>query len=294
MATLKEIKTRISAIQNTKKITKTMEMVATAKSKKAVDRLGQSIIYSKKIKQLTLNVAFALQKLNHPLLKNVASPQKVGMLIFSGNRGLCGGFNNNIIKLAQRRIYELETQNIQCKIHLIGRKAVSTFNFLKIAFEKSFTDIEDKPSFQEVKKITDYFIDQFTISGIDQFEIISTRYMSSTSQITLVTPLLPFYVEDSCNDDVKKDSKEKYNFLFEPSSAEILKSLLPYSIRISVFQAFLESIASEQIARRIAMKNATENATEIIRDLTLVYNRARQARITQEIAELVGGAGAIN
>ena len=297
MATLKEIKTRISAVQNTKKITKTMEMVATAKSKRAVDRVNISKIYFEKLKQITLNVASTSFDVDQPLLRSNDLPQKVGILIVSANRGLCGGFNNNVIKLAQKRASELDSQGIKYEFHLIGKKVINSFKFAGIPFEKSFTHIEDKPSYEEARAITDHFIKEFVVANIDRFEVISTKYVSSSFQLAKLISLLPFHITLNTNADEQTGDALKNadvtNFLFEPSANKILSSLLPRFIRMSVFQVLLESAASEQIARRIAMKNATENASEIIRDLTSAYNRARQAKITQEIAELAGGAAAI-
>ena len=297
MATLKEIKTRSSAVQNTKKITKTMEMVATAKSKRAVDRVNISKVYSEKLKQITLNVASKSFDFDQPLLRSNDSPQKIGILIVAANRGLCGGFNNNVIKLAQKRASELDSQGIKYEFHLIGKKVINSFKFAGIPFEKSFTHIEDKPSYEEARAITDHFIKEFVVANIDRFEVISTKYVSSSSQLAKLISLLPFHITSNTNANEQTGDALKNgdvtNFIFEPSANKILSSLLPRSIRMSVFQVLLESAASEQIARRIAMKNATENASEIIRDLTLAYNRARQAKITQEIAELAGGAAAI-
>ncbi len=298
MATLKEIKVRISTVQNTKKITKTMEMVATAKSKRAVDRVNESKIYSEKLKQLTLNVASTSFDFDQPLLRNDGSPQKVGILVVSANRGLCGGFNNNVIKLAQERASDLDSQGAEYTFHLIGKKVINSFKFARIPFENSFTHIEDKPSYAEAQEIADHFIKEFAVANIGKFEVISTKYVSSSSQSVQLIPLLPFHIESNTSADEEANNAPKNsdttNFIFEPSANKILSSLLPRSIRMNVFQALLESAASEQIARRIAMKNATENASEIIRDLTLAYNRARQAKITQEISEIVGGAAAIN
>ena len=308
MATPKEIKNRISAVQNTKKITRTMEMVATAKSKRAVDRVNESILYSKKLNQLTSDVVSdSTDTLSHPLLRHSDTISKAGLLVISGDRGLCGGFNNNVIKSAQEKVKTLASENMSAEIHLIGKKTIHAFKFAGIAFSEGHTHIEDKPSYQEASEIADFFIQEFSSENIDRFEIISTRYISSSFQAVRTTPLLPMRLDpedtdtsNATSNKTSNDTSEKEthgsrspNFLFEPSPAQILASLLPLYVRMTVFQAMLESAASEQIARRIAMKNATENASEIIRDLTLVYNRARQAKITQEIAELVGGAAAI-
>lgn len=301
MATPKEIKNRISAVQNTKKITKTMEMVATAKSKRAVDRVNQSLIYSKKLRGVTQNITSASINLEHPLLRQCDSVNRIGILVLSGNRGLCGGFNNNTIKMALQRIETLRSQNIEVEARLVGKKAISSFRFLCIPFEKGYTHIEDKPTYEEASEFAEIFMTAFEHGEIDRFEVISTRYLTSATQSPKITELLPFEIHSEENKEEtaetskgnSRDQSSPSSFLFEPSAEKILSSLLPRSVRVMVFQLLLESAASEQIARRVAMKNATENATEIIRDLTLIYNRVRQAKITQEIAELVGGAAAI-
>ncbi len=299
MATPKEIKKRIHAVQNTKKITKTMEMVATAKAKRTVDRVNHSGAYVKRIEKLLQLVIGSLSYLNtkieHPLLESPKDISRVGLLVVSANRGLCGGFNNSVIKLAQKRIKELESNNIDTCIHLIGKKVISIFDFLEIPYEKGYTHIEDKPTFKEAIEFADHFMEKFKKAEIDQFEIISTFYVNSSLQVPKIRSILPFNKESfleeimSGVDEQEKDISSKDASIFEPSAEQILMSLLPQYIRIQTFQSILQSSASEQVARKIAMKNATENATEIIHEMTRLYNRVRQAKITQEIAEIVGG-----
>ena len=297
MTTPKELKTKISAVQNTKKITKTMEMVATAKARKAVNKVNQLLIYSKKLVKLTDDIVSS-SSIEHTLLKQYDPVTKVGILIVTANRGLCGGFNNNTLRLVQTQIQSWEEKGVQTEVHLLGKKAVDYFHFMGMSFHKSHTTASDSLSYEESSNIVGYFIQEFIKERLQHIEIISTRYLTASSQRPQVIPLLPLNMAinmDTVSQGDKENSKikQKSLFIFEPSTEDILASLLSRLVRLTLFQCLLESAASEQIARRIAMKNATENASEIIRDMTLIYNRVRQAKITQEIAELVGGAAAI-
>ena len=291
MPTPKELKSRILAVQNTKKITKTMEMVATAKAKKAIDRVNQFKKYSEKITEMVGNIGSS-RVTKHSLLKRYEPVTRVGILIITANRGLCGGFNNNLLKLAQTQIQSWKEKKIETELHLIGKKAINYFKFMNIPFYKGHTLLDDNIDYEEASNITEYFLEEFIDAKQQYIEIVSTGYFTAALQKPKLTPLLPLEIalENSAQDSSKK---QKDLFIFEPSARDILNSLLPKVVQLTLFRCLIESAASEQIARRIAMKNATENASEIIRNLNLKYNRVRQAKITQEIAELVGGAAAI-
>jgi len=288
MATSKEIRNRIGSVSNTKKITRTMELVSTAKSKKAVDKVVASRPYADKIKQLIASLAAQAEIADHPLLRRHSHLRRVLIVVVTANRGLCGGYNANILRMSAALIEKYRKQNIETVVHLIGKKAISYFNYQKIPYAKSFTHIDDKVGFADAQAFADDYMEQFSIENVDKIEIVYTKYISAAQQRPTTETILPVDIEEKAS-----GKKQESPFSFEPAPEVILKSLLPRAIRGSVYQVLLDAGASEQIARRIAMKNATDAASDMIKTLTLQYNRIRQAKITQEIAEIVGGAAAI-
>ncbi len=287
MATSKEIRNRIGSVQNTKKITRTMELVSTAKAKKAVDRVVASRPYADKIQDLIRSLSSQGEVAEHPLLRKSPQVRKALLVVVTANRGLCGGYNANILRMAHHKIEEYKKQRIEVTVHLIGKKAISFFNYRKNPYEASFTHIDDKLTFADAQKFSEDYMERFSIEAVDKIEVLYTRYMSSSSQTPVCETLLPVEIPEG--ESVEKSTP----FLFEPSPEVILASLLPKAISQSFYQSLLDAVASEQIARRIAMKNATDAASDMIKNLTKQYNRVRQAKITQEIAEIVGGAAAI-
>ena len=289
MATLREIKSRIKAVENTKKITKTMEMISAAKAKKAVDKVQAAQPYAHKINELIQSISGLNIDADHPLLRQPETIKRVGLLVITGNRGLCGAYNNNAIKLAISRINEYKKDNIEVDTHLVGKKAASVFKYRKVDFQKSYTHIDDKPSIKEANEFANYFMEEFESGRIDTVEIVYTQYVNAGRQTAAVEKVLPL----SLGSDEDSEPTNQAS-LFEPNPESILTSILPRAIRVIFYQALLDSVASEQIARRIAMKNATDAATDMIKDQTRLYNRARQAKITQEISEIVAGADSIS
>ncbi|MDH4263571.1 MAG: ATP synthase F1 subunit gamma [Spirochaetia bacterium] len=287
MATLREIKNRIQAVSNTQKITKTMEMISAAKAKRATDKVHAAQPYARKLNELVSSLSSASKGTFHPLLRKPESIKRIGVLIVTANRGLCGGFNNNVIKLALLKIMEHTNAGIQVEVHLVGKKSVNVFKYKKVAFEKSYTHIDDKPSFTDASEFADFFMEKFETGYFDAVEIVSTKYLSSSKQTADVNRVLPLTLDN------KSDSRAG-SAVFEPDAETIMTELLPRATRVAFYQALLESVASEQIARRIAMKNATDSASDMIKDMTRSYNRARQAKITQEISEIVAGADSVS
>jgi F-type H+-transporting ATPase subunit gamma len=291
----KIIKKRISSVKNTKKITKTMEMISTAKSKKAQDRVKASQPYNRKIKEIIGNLSEAVESPDSPLLQKRDNPKKSLVFSIVSNRGLCGAYNTNVLKMAKAKFLELQKEGKQVQMHAVGKKGISFFKFNNIPITQAYTNIDDKLTFEEFEKIPQKIMDMYIKGEIDEFFIVFTKYHSSSNQKTTIEKLLPF----SINEDTEPFAAEGpetaviANYIFEPQAKQILDSILPYAFKMNFFQYVLESITSEHIARRIAMKSATDSATEMIKSLTLVYNRARQAKITQEIAEIVGGASAL-
>ncbi|TGK42214.1 ATP synthase F1 subunit gamma [Leptospira andrefontaineae] len=286
MATPREIKKRISSVKNTRKITRTMEMVATAKSKKLSDRVNASHPFSNKIKELVGALASLASVVKSPYLRKPNAIRSAALLVLTANRGLCGGYNSKTIRLARTRIQELKDQGVNVRLFVVGKKGISYFQFAKEKIEKTYTHIDDKSGYKEAEEFADFFLGLFAREEVDSVEIISTVYHSSANQEPEVTKVLPFEAQGEAN--------VGSNVLYEPSPADILESLLPLVVKTAFLKAILEANCSEQIAKRVAMKSATDAASEMIKLLTRGYNRIRQAKITQEISEIVAGADSLN
>lgn len=291
MATPREIRNRIKSVQSTRKITRTMELVSTAKSKRAIDRVIAAQPFSMKIEELLGSLAEGDSHLQDPLLRKVDKPNKAVIMIVSSNRGLCGGFNANTIRLALERRRQLLEMGSEVEIIGIGKKVGSYLKFLKIGIAKQNNEIGEKPSFEEAQVFADDFMDRFSEGKIDQVEIVYSRFYSASKQRPFIKQILPLKIE---NEDSDQAAKKTNVVTFEPDPKTIIKSLLPRAIRVAVYRTLIESEAGEHIARRIAMKNATSAAGDMIKSMTSKYNRVRQAKITQEIAEIVSGAEAIS
>jgi len=310
MASSRDLKNRINSVTNTKKITRTMELVATAKSKKAVDRVRAAQPYANKIKELMSDLGSMDISFSHPLLRKPTETKKVGLLLINSNRGLCGGFNNHLIKIALDRLNEFKEKNIEVELHIVGKKGLSFFDFQKIPYAKSYTEFDETVTFADTEEISNYFLENFINESFDLIEVVSYDYITSSKQEAKLKQILPLQNDDSQNESEesgntsaststgsvteRKEINARSGIIFERDVKTILSSLLPAAIKNQYFQALLESSASEQIARRIAMQNATDAAGDMIKEMNLKYNRARQSKITQEIAEIVGGALAIS
>ena len=289
MASARDIKKRIVSVKSTKKITRTMELVSTAKSKKAVDRVQAAMPFASKTQELIGSLVEG-STIHHPLLRLPDKPKKIALLVTTANRGLCGAFNNNVVKLSMNRYEELKKEGVEVNLYIIGKKGVSVFKFNNYEIEETYTHIDDRPTFEQAQEFADLFIKLFSEEKIDGAEIIYTKYFSAGSQRAHIQSVLPLQLES----DDEAEASFAGEAIFEPSPEAILYSLLPRAVRVMYYRALLDSAASEQIARRIAMKNATDAASDMIKDMTLQYNRARQAKITQEIAEIVSGAESVS
>ncbi len=306
MAGTKEIKGRIVSVKNTRKITRTMEMVSTAKSKRMTDRVNAAKPYGEKIAELMDTLGGLKGQVESPLLRAVSEPKRIAVLVVTANRGLCGGYNANTLKLARKVIEDHKAAGREVEVHMVGKKGAGFFKFVKIPVAKTYLNVDDKFEYSQAEELAEYFMDEFSANKLDKVEIVSTQYHNSSSQTPGVTPVLPVgggavAKTDEDDDDgegpaPKKRKTEKgynANAIYEPSPELILKKLLPLTVKSIVYTAMLEAVTSEQIARRIAMKNATDNAGEMQKMLTRKYNRARQASITQELSEIVAGADAV-
>ncbi|MCP5498605.1 MAG: ATP synthase F1 subunit gamma [Leptospiraceae bacterium] len=287
MASPREIKKRINSVKNTKKITRTMEMVATAKSKKMSDKVNASKPFSDKVKEMVGSLSSLSSQVQSPLLRKPEKIQKVALLVITANRGLCGGYNSNTIRIARNRLKEFTEKGITCDLYVIGKKGISFFKYIKQNVVESYTNIDDNSGYKEAEFFAKKFMKLFADESIDAVEIVSTVYHSSSSQTPELTKILPLESSEGSSASVQD------SIIYEPDPQKILESLLPLVIKTGFYKAIMEAVCSEQIARRIAMKSATDAASEMIKLLTRGYNRVRQAKITQEISEIVGGADSL-
>ncbi len=293
MAGLKDIKKKITSISNTRKITRTMEMVAAAKSKQTIDRVEASTPYSSKLTEL-LNSLTGGQNVDHFLVREKEKVQKSALLVVTANRGLCGGYNTNVANLAEKWVRAEEAEGREAHVLMVGKKGISRFRFRKVEVAEKRTDIEDKPSFSQAAEIADGFIESFRKGEVDRVMVAVTRYHSAVVQQADLFQLLPIIPPEAEGDDGGDAPQQNTDFIFEPDPARILEDLLPFSVKHTMYRLLLEAAAGEQIARRVAMKLATDNAGELTRFYTGKYNRERQASITQQIMEIVGGAEALD
>jgi F-type H+-transporting ATPase subunit gamma len=301
MATQTDTKNRISSVKNIQKITRAMEMVAAARLRKAEQRIEDLRPYARAIRKMTQRVVDAVEKIpSLPLLEEHESEDKVGILLVTGDRGLAGPFNSQILREGNRRAQELEDEGKEIVWFASGRRGVSSLEFRGRDVAGSWTGFTDRPSFADAREIASDISAQYIDGKVDRVEMIYNGYVSAMTQEINTDVLLPLAaVEQLLEDDEKedegdssddRDSGHKTLWIYEPDPEEILQRLVPDYIEISIFRALLESTASEHGSRMTAMRSAQENASELIDDLTLQMNRQRQAEITQEIMEVVAGA----
>jgi F-type H+-transporting ATPase subunit gamma len=287
MAKAREIKGRIRSISSTQKITRTMEMVSTSKLKKSQDRLIDARPYHQSLKDLNVELTGSLKSLQaHPLMKAYETVDSAILLLITSNRGLCGAFNNNLIRLARGTIDSYREKGIEPRLFISGKKGISYFRYMNYPIEEAFTNFPDIPEFELLKPLTQKLIEEFISGRSQEIQIVFSTFHSAMTQKPVLEKLLPLEGEEE-----KESDQERY--IIEPSAYEILNRLLPVYVSNMIYQAFLETSTSEHGARRTAMKSATENAEDMIKTLTRYYNRARQAQITQELSEIVGGAEAL-
>jgi F-type H+-transporting ATPase subunit gamma len=293
MATTRIIVQRRKAVRNIRKITRTMELIATARFKKAFDRATRSEAYTRKIAELAADLSASAVDVKHPLLEKHETVKNTLLLVLTSNRGLCGGYNASILREAARRIREIQAEGSTLHLEASGKRAIAYFRYQGIPTEASYTQYEDKVTFVEIDELASRYIAAYTAHRFDRVEVAYMRFLSSARQAPVVETLLP--LSEVAPADGAKHAKptKTVEYEFVPSAASILEEILPMSFKIRLFKCFLDAAVSEQIARRVAMKGATENAGEMIKMLTRQYNRARQANITKEISEVIGGAAAL-
>jgi F-type H+-transporting ATPase subunit gamma len=286
MASLKSIKKRIVSVKNTRQITKAMKMVSAAKLRRAQENVVAARPYAKKLGQVLQNLSASLEGDLHPLLEK-RDAKKLLLIVLTSDRGLCGGFNTNLCKAADRYIKEKESSFEQISVMTIGRKG---YEFLKSRYTvyKNFANVLAKPSYQTAALIGQEVIDGFVAGEYDQVELLYNSFVTVMTQDITFAPMLPVIPEESAATD-----ETPVEYIYEPSVTELLAEILPKNIEVQIFTAMLETVAGEHGARMTAMDSASKNANEMIGKLTLQYNRARQAAITTELMEIISGSESI-
>ena len=289
MAGAKEIKTKISSVKSTQKITKAMEMVATSKMRKTQDRMAASRPYAETIRNVISHVSKATIDYKHPFLVE-REIKKVGVLIISTDRGMCGGLNINLFKTALTEIKKWKEQKVTVELALIGSKGISFFRSLGLNIRGQSSGMGDTPSVEELIGIANRMFDIYKSGEIDAVYIVYNKFINTMSQKPTFQQLVPL---PELEHDSLDDKQQSWDYIYEPDPKVLLDSLLIRYLESQVYQAVVDNLASEQAARMVAMKAATDNACNLINDLQLVYNKARQASITNELNEIVAGAAAI-
>ena len=315
MPNLKFIRDRIQSVKNTKKITEAMRLVAAAKVRRAQEQVTATRPFADRLVQVLqgLQERLRLEDVDLPLLKN-REVRSVGILVISGDRGLCGGYNTNVIRRAENRAKELKAEGIDYQMILVGRKATQYFQRRNYPIAASYTGLEQIPSATEASQIADELLSLFLSESVDRVELVYTKFVSLISSRPVVQTLLPLTAQglETPDDEIFRLTTRGGNFevsrekvtsqvkslprdmIFEQDPVQILDALLPLYLNNQLLRALQEAAASELAARMTAMSNASDNAKQLISTLTLTYNKARQAAITQEILEVVGGAEALN
>lgn len=298
MANTKALVKRRKSVVNTRKITKTMEKVATAKLAKAQAAAVAARPYAKKLQQVIGDLASASTEIRHPLLEVHDPVKRAVVIVLTSDRGLCGGFNANLLRTARDLNDELEKRNVEIERIVQGKKGINAFKYLNYKIAKTYVGVSDKPTYARAEEIADSLIDRYGKKEIDEAYIVYSSFISMSSQKPKAEKILPLtsLKGESGGETAGAGGKPKaegMGYLFHPDPKSILREVLPLVVKMSVFTAMLENTAGEHAARRLAMKNATDAAEDMIRMLTRSYNRARQSKITQEIAEIVGGAEAL-
>jgi F-type H+-transporting ATPase subunit gamma len=296
MASLKDIRSRIGSVKNIRKITRAMEMVAAARLRRAEQRIEALRPYADAIRRMTRRAAEAAENIpSLPILQEREQVSKVGLLLVTGDRGLAGPFNSQIIRAGNRRAGELRSEGTEVVWYASGRRGESSLRFRNLELADSWAGFTDRPAFSDARAIADGLASAYVDEKVDQVEVIYNGYISAMRQEVRHETLLPLQHADILGDEDEEeregsDEHQRALWIYEPDPEEILARLVPDYVEISIYRALLESTASEHGARMSAMRSASDNAAELIDDLTLEANRQRQAEITQEIMEVVAGA----
>jgi F-type H+-transporting ATPase subunit gamma len=287
MAGSKEIRTKIKSVENTRKITKAMEMVAASKMRKAQDRMRASRPYAEKIRNVAAHLSFANPEYKHPFLIKRDNVKNIGLIVVSSDKGLCGGLNTNVLRLSVNQMKAWEAEGKKIAVSAIGNKAFSFMNRMSADVKSHIVGIGDVPHLEKLIGTIKVMLDAYTNGEIDQLYICYTKFINTMKQEPNLEMLLPLSGE-------KLGSPNgSWDYIYEPEAQPVVDQLMVRYVESLIYNAVAENMASEQSSRMVAMKSASDNAKNVIGELKLVYNKARQAAITKEISEIVGGAAAV-
>jgi len=287
MAGAKEIRGKIKSVQNTAKITKAMEMVAASKMRRAQDRMYASRPYASKIRSVLAHLAQAHSEYKHPYLQTREDVKRVGYIIISTDRGLCGGLNTNMFKAVVGEMMQWDEKGVEVDVCAIGKKAVGFFSRFKCRLVAELSNIGDKPMLEDLIGSVKVMLDAYDNGEIDRLYLVNNEFVNTMTQTPSIQQIIPVSGEHDA------ELEHHWDYIYEPDSKPVIDALMLRFIESQVYQGVVENIASEMSARMIAMKAATDNAGELIKELQTIYNKARQAAITQEISEIVSGAAAV-
>ena len=291
MAGSREIRTKIKSVQNTRKITKAMEMVAASKMRKAQERMRHARPYGDKIRTIAAHLAHANTEYRHPFLVKREGVKDVGVIAITSDKGLCGGLNTNVLRLMLAKVRELQGEGRGVLLTAIGNKGFGFMQRVGGNVVSHLTGIGDTPHLERLVGPVKVQIDAYTAGKISTLYIVYTRFINTMKQEPVIEQLLPLPADRLQQDD--SAARKNWDYLYEPDARAVLDQLLTRYVEQIIYQSVAENIASEQSARMVAMKSASDNASSVIDDLTLVYNKTRQAAITKELSEIVGGAAAV-
>ncbi len=288
-AKLRVVRRRIRSVQSTMRITRAMELIAASRILRAQQRVAQTRPYASSITTVLSNVASQADELDHPLLEQRAEKRAASVFVVTSDRGLAGGYNSNVLRTAEELFARLRAQGMEPRLYVCGRKGISYFRFRQRAMEATWQGFSENPTYDDAKAVAHPMIEAFIAREVDEIHGVFTDYVSALTQRPEARRFVPLIVEETG----ERPTGPLPQYLFEPSARALLEQLVPRYIESRIFVAMLEAAASEHAARRRAMSSATENAEELIKILTRQANQARQAEITQEIMEIVGGAEAL-
>jgi F-type H+-transporting ATPase subunit gamma len=307
MAKARAIIKRRKAVDNIRKITRTMELIATNRFRKALNRATEAEAYTRKIAELVADLGETSGDLKHPLLTRHDPIKRALLLVITSNRGLAGGYNGNVLRATMLRHHDNQTDGIETSFEVAGKRGIGFFRFRKLVADATYTQFEDRPQFHEIEVLAEKYIKLYVQGTIDRLDVAYTQFISSSRQVATVQTLLPITTADigkttpsvrqassataAASAPATKGQPVPYEFL--PDAASILEEIVPVSFKVRLFKCFLDAAVSEQIARMVAMGGATKNADDLVKLLTRQYNRARQNQITRELADIVGAAGAL-
>lgn len=269
-----------------------MELIATARYKQAMDRAAAATAYTDRITQIVKDLTASSLDFTHPLLEQHESKSNATLLVLTSNRGLCGGYNGGLCRATFPHVTDLKGEYGNLRLEIAGKKGIALFRSQRrLEADETFTHFEDKPRYEEVELIANRYLKEYVSGKLDRLDVSYTKFVSSSKQIPVIETLLPL---GSLEGSGEEESTGESMYEFFPSAESILEEVVPTSFKVKLFKCFLDAAVSEQIARMVAMKSATENASDLIKQLSREYNRARQGRITNEIMEIIGGVEALN